>query len=52
MLADGLSYRAIAGELGILEASIKTRMWAVLTKLGADSTAQAVAMGMRRGLID
>jgi len=51
MLADGLSYRDIAAELGILEAPIKTRMWTIRTKMGCDTTCMAVAAGFRRGLL-
>jgi len=51
MLADGLSYRDIAAELGILEASIKTRMWTIRTKMGCDTTCMAVAAAFRRGLL-
>ncbi len=51
MLADGLGNKIIAGQLGISEHTAKFHVAQILAKLGAGSRAEAVALGMRRGLV-
>jgi DNA-binding CsgD family transcriptional regulator len=51
MLADGLANKEIAARLHISSHTVKTHVTSVFAKLGADSRAEAVAMGVRRGLI-
>ena len=51
MLADGLANKEIAARLGISSHTVKTHVQALFAKLGADSRAEAVALGVRRGLI-
>lgn len=50
-LVDGMSNKAIARKLGISAHTVKFHLEAVFTKLGAASRAEAVAKGLRRGLI-
>jgi DNA-binding CsgD family transcriptional regulator len=51
MLADGLGNKEIAAELGISDHTAKFHVAQILAKLGAVSRAEAVAIGMRRGLV-
>jgi len=51
MLADGLANKEIAARLHISSHTVKTHVTSLFAKLGADSRAEAVAMGVRRGLI-
>jgi DNA-binding NarL/FixJ family response regulator len=51
LLADGLENKQIARELGISEATVKTYVKGVFQRLEARSRAEAVANGLRRGLI-
>ena len=51
LLADGLVNKEIAGKLGISDHTAKFHVAAVLQKLNAASRAEAVAIGMRAGLI-
>ncbi len=51
LLAEGLGNRAIAARLGISEHTAKFHVNAILGKLGAQSRAEAVAIGARLGLI-
>jgi DNA-binding NarL/FixJ family response regulator len=51
MLARGLPNKNIAWELGISEHAVKFHVASILNRLGASSRAQAVAIGIRRGLI-
>ncbi len=51
MMADGLGNKEIASELKISEHTAKFHVAQVLGKLGASSRAEAVAIGIRRGLI-
>jgi two-component system, NarL family, nitrate/nitrite response regulator NarL len=51
MLADGLGNKQIAGRLGISEHTAKFHVAQILAKLRAGSRAEAVAIGMRRGLV-
>ncbi len=50
-LGEGLSNKAIARRLGISAHTVKFHLEAVFTKLAAGSRAEAVAKGLRRGLI-
>jgi len=51
MLAEGLANKEIAGRLAISEHTAKFHVASIFGKLGAASRAEAVAIGMRRGLI-
>lgn len=51
-LADGLEYRDIAERIGYTSVpSVKNLCARICDKLGADNKTQAVAMGLRRKLI-
>jgi DNA-binding NarL/FixJ family response regulator len=51
LLAAGLPNRAIGARLGISEHTVKTYVAAILDKLDAATRAEAVAIGLRRGVI-
>ncbi|MFL6447438.1 MAG: response regulator transcription factor [Bryobacteraceae bacterium] len=51
MLADGLGNKEIATRLKISEHTSKFHVAQILAKLGAGSRAEAVALGIRRGLV-
>ncbi|HZQ56151.1 MAG TPA: LuxR family transcriptional regulator [Bryobacteraceae bacterium] len=51
MLADGLGNKEIADRLGISDHTAKFHVAQILAKLGAGSRAEAVAIGIRRGLV-
>lgn len=51
MLAEGLANKNIAFQLGISEHTVKFHISSIFTKLNASSRAEAVAIGMRQGLI-
>jgi DNA-binding NarL/FixJ family response regulator len=51
LVADGLGGTQIARALDISADTVKTHVAHVLTKLGATSRANAVAIGLRTGLI-
>jgi DNA-binding NarL/FixJ family response regulator len=51
MLAEGLANKNIAFRLGISEHTVKFHITSIFTKLNASSRAEAVAIGMRQGLI-
>ncbi len=51
MLADGLGNKEIAGQLNISDHTAKFHVAQILGKLHASSRAEAVAIGMRRGLV-
>jgi DNA-binding NarL/FixJ family response regulator len=51
MLADGLGNKEIAGQLGISDHTAKFHVAQILAKLGASSRTEAVAIGIRRGLV-
>jgi NarL family two-component system response regulator YdfI len=51
MLAEGLANKNIAWKLGISEHTVKFHVGSLFTKLNASSRAEAVAIGMRQGLI-
>ncbi len=50
-LGDGLSNKGVARALGISAHTVKFHLEAVFAKLGAASRAEAVAKGLRQGLI-
>jgi DNA-binding NarL/FixJ family response regulator len=50
-VADGLSNKQIAGRMDIAERTVKFHLNSVMTKLGADNRAQAVAVAARRRLL-
>lgn len=51
MLADGLANKEIALRLSISSHTVKSHVQSLFVKLGADTRAEAVALGVRRGLI-
>ncbi len=51
MLADGLANKEIAAQLGISDHTAKFHVAQILAKLGAGSRAEAVAAGIRSGLV-
>ena len=51
-MADGLFNREISEHLWLAEETVKTHVHHVLTKLRARSRAHAVAIALRRGLIN
>ncbi|MGA8029451.1 MAG: response regulator transcription factor [Bryobacteraceae bacterium] len=51
ILADGLGNKQIAGQLGISDHTAKFHVAQILAKLNAGSRAEAVAIGIRRGLV-
>ena len=51
MLAEGLGNKAIASRLAISSHTAKFHVAAIMSKLGAGSRTEAVALGMRRGLV-
>jgi NarL family two-component system response regulator LiaR len=52
LLAQGLERRAIAERMGIGEETVKTHLAEVRRKLGARTSAQAVAIGLINSLFD
>jgi DNA-binding NarL/FixJ family response regulator len=51
MMADGRGNKEIALQLGISEHTAKFHVAQILAKLGVNSRTEAVALGMRRGLV-
>jgi DNA-binding CsgD family transcriptional regulator len=51
LLADGLGNKQIAARLGISANTVKTHLELLFERLGASSRAEAVAIGVRRGLL-
>ena len=51
LLADGASNREIASSLGIAARTVAVYVTSILSKFGAESRTEAVAMAIRRGLI-
>jgi len=51
LLAEGLGNKELAGQLGISDHTAKFHVAQILAKLGAASSAEAVAVGIRRGLV-
>jgi len=52
MLADGLQTEAVAARLGLSTETVRTHTKRILAKLEASTRTQAVAVGLRHGLID
>lgn len=51
LVAEGLGNKIVASRLGISEHTVKTHIASIFTKLGADTRAEAVAIGARHGMI-
>lgn len=51
-IADGASYRQIAGQLVLAHASVKNYAASAIKKLGARNQAHAVFLACRAGLLD
>ena len=51
LLADGLGNKQIAARLGISTNTVKTHLELLFEKIGVSSRAEAVATGVRRGLL-
>ena len=51
LVADGLPNKQIARSLAITERTVKYHVTQILTKLGAENRAQAVALAVQRGLL-
>ena len=51
LLADGLANKQIAARLGISKNTVKTHLELLFDKLDVSSRAEAVATGVRRGLL-
>src|SRR4051812_34841176 len=51
LLADGLGNKQIAAQLGISTNTVKTHLEMLFEKLGVSSRAEAVANGVKRGLL-
>ena len=51
LIVEGLSNKLIAHRLAISEHTIKTHVASILSKLGATSRTEAVALAIRRGLV-
>lgn len=52
LIAAGNANKQIADELSISEATVKSRVTNILSKLGANDRAHAVTIGLKRGIID
>jgi DNA-binding NarL/FixJ family response regulator len=52
MLADGMQTEAVANKLGLSTETVRTHTKRILAKLAADTRTQAVAIGIRTGLIE
>lgn len=51
-VAGGAKSKAIAFDLGVTERTIKARLTSIYNKLGVDSRAEAVHVGIQKGLIN
>lgn len=51
MIADGSSNKQIASRLSISDHTVKFHIGSIFTKLGASNRAEAVSIGIRRGLL-
>ncbi|HVH66683.1 MAG TPA: response regulator transcription factor [Gemmatimonadales bacterium] len=51
LLGEGLASKEIGVRLGISEHTVKTHLTAIYEKLGVSNRAEAVATGLRRGII-
>jgi len=52
LIASGNSNKLIADRLSITEATVKSHVANILSKLGANDRAHAVTIGLRRGIIE
>ena len=52
LIAEGLDTQDVAARLNVSPETVKSHVKAILAKLGAHGRAHAVAIGIRRGLID
>jgi DNA-binding NarL/FixJ family response regulator len=52
LIAAGNSNKQIADVLCVAEATIKSRVTNILSKLSASDRAHAVTIGLKRGMID
>ncbi|ABF41444.1 two component transcriptional regulator, LuxR family [Candidatus Koribacter versatilis Ellin345] len=52
LIGEGNSNKLIADQLSIGEATVKSHVTNILSKLGASDRAHAVTIGLRRGIID
>ena len=52
MLADGMQTEAVAEQLGLSTETVRTHTKRILAKLEASTRTEAVAIGLRHGLID
>ena len=52
LISAGNANKQIADELSISEATVKSRVTNILSKLGANDRAHAVTIGLKRGIID
>lgn len=52
LIAAGNANKQIADRLSIGEASVKSHVASILSKLGANDRAHAVTLGLKRGIID
>jgi DNA-binding NarL/FixJ family response regulator len=52
LVANGFENKQIATELGLSEATVKTYMRGIFERLGVTSRAEAVAVGLRLGVIE
>ncbi len=51
LMALGRDTQAMASEMGVAEATVRTHVKHLFTRLGVHSRAEAVAVGLREGLI-
>jgi len=51
MMAEGLGNKTIARRLGISDHTVKTHVAGLFARLGASTRTEAVALGVRRGLV-
>jgi DNA-binding NarL/FixJ family response regulator len=51
LLCDGISNREVATRIGITERTVALHVSNTLAKLGAKTRAEAVAIGLSRGLV-
>jgi len=52
LIAEGNANKQIADRLSISEATVKSRVTNILSKLGANDRAHAVTIGLKRGIIE
>jgi DNA-binding NarL/FixJ family response regulator len=52
LIATGNSNKQIADELSVAEATIKSRVTNILSKLSASDRAHAVTIAVKRGIIE